>query len=923
MSKKDFPSPAAQWIWADKYDPEEANVTCEFERELHWLGGGPVSVAITADSRYRLTINGEWIMDGPARGYPDYGFYDEKVITDHLKIGANRIAVTVLHFGVDTFQYRRGEPGLLAAFYSDASEAPLLVTDERWKVRKAIEWTQRVPRISCQLGFEEHFDARVSQDGWEPARIAQKAKRPLQPRATGLLSRELKNISAPIRTETIRGLRQGWSIPLRWHLSPFPKGSNLHGMAGVLASQLNCTENLQIRLRLLGPITCSFIDGRQIEFQTDQDLQSGDLSLAPGAHLFTIGICTEYDHGTELAINYEATGAVEWKCPLPDDLTTWASTGPLWTAGIDTNCFLDRKGAPHGFSEPFIPPFGGTFLSHKEELQQQVLQLAGKPDMEKFSALTPDDFSIADAYLSVRTDRVEKGLLTEDSSLACGIRQLYDLGEMTVGFFTMEIEAAAGTVIDGYFFEYLQGERIQYMHQYDGISYRNSFRYTAGGGRQKFCSRQRRGFRYVQLVFRNGPVQIHRLGIIESTYAPKQRGSFHCSDERLNRIYATSQRTLLLCMEDTFTDCPSYEQVLWIGDAKNEALFSQYAFGATDLAEHSLRVAAHSLKQLPLVASQCPSGWDVIIPSFSFLWGMAVWETYWLSGNESFLRELYPALKANVDVALHYCVDRGLFSAPAWNFFDWTAIDQNRETVLHNSILLAAALEGAAHAARTLGLSDDHVFFASRRKQLIAAINQLWDIPAGAYRDAILPDGSLSESMCQHTSFLALLYDVVSERHRSQALENCLHPPEKMARVGSPNALFFLLEALRKSNCATETLALLQSSWGSMLDAGATTFWEMINQPHSDFPTRSHCHGWSSSPVYLLPQLFFHIECVEPGWRKVILRPRSLGLDFASAEVCTPHGLLKMEWHRGPDGKLKTTVQAPHEISVFVESLYE
>lgn len=920
MNKTDFPFPNAQWIWAGKYDSKEANATFEFERELHWRGGESVSVAITADSRYRLSINGEWIMDGPARGYPDYGFYDEKKISDHLKIGANRISITVVHFGVDTFQYRRGEPGLLAAFYSDSAEPPLLITDERWKVRRAIEWTQRVPRISCQLGFEEHFDARVPHGGWEQASVNEKAKRSLQPRTTGLLSRELKSISAPIRTEAIHSLRQGWSIPLRWHLSPFPKGSNLHGMAGVLASQLQCAESLQLRIHLLGPISCGFIDGRRIEFQTDQDLRSCDLSLTPGAHLFTIGICTEYDHGTELAIGYESTSAVEWKCPLPYGLTVWASTGPLWRNDLDTNCFLDGKDASRGFSGSFVPPFGGAFLSRKEELQQQVLSLAEKPVMEKFSALAPDDFSSADAYLSLRTDRVEKGMSAEAPSSECGVRQLFDLGEMTIGFFTMEIEAPAGTVIDGYFFEHLQKERLQYMHQYDGISYRNSFRYIARGGRQTFFSRQRRGFRYMQLVFRNGPVQVHRLGVIESTYASKQRGSFHCSDERLNRIYATSQRTLLLCMEDTFTDCPSYEQVFWVGDAKNEALFSQYAFGAFDLAEHSLRVAALSLQQLPLVASQCPSGWDVIIPSFSFLWGIAVWETYWLSGNADFLRELYPALKANVNTALRYCTDRGLFSAPAWNFFDWTAIDQDRETVLHNSILLAAALDGAAHAAQAIGFTDDHDFFVSQRKQLIVAINQLWAIPAGAYRDAILPDGSLSAGICQHTSFLALLYGVVEESHRAQALENCLHPSEKMTRVGSPNALFFLLEALLKSDCAAETLAQLRETWGGMLDAGATTFWEMINQRNSEFPTRSRCHGWSSSPVYLLPQLFFRIECVEPGWRKVVLRPQSLGLDFACAEVCTPHGLLKMEWHRGPDGKLKTTVQAPSEISVSVES---
>lgn len=916
MNKKDFPFPGAAWIWSLEHDPDEANATFEFKRELNWRGEGKVWVAIAADSRYRLCVNDEWIMDGPARGYPDYGFYDDEEITSWLKLGVNRISILVVHFGVDTFQYRRGEAGLLAAFYIKGDIVPLLVTDGQWQVRRAGEWLQRVPRISCQQGFEEHFDARVKREGWRSACLANNAGRVLERRMTGRLTREWKEITERISEQPIRCIQGGWSLALRWHLSPFPKGINLHGMAGVLAGRLECAEDTQLRVHVLGAIFCAFIDGQAIEFQVDQDLRRCDLSLARGSHILCVGICTEYDHGTELAIGYETEEEVQWKCPISEGANAWASTGPLWTSGVETNCFLDENGASHGFSGAFVPPFGSAFLRRKEELRQQVLQLARKPDLKKFSALKSDAFSQADAYLSLRTDHVT-------AEKATGVSRIYDLGEMSIGFFTMEIEAPVGTVIDCYFFEHLQGRRIQYMHQYDGISYRNSFRYIANGGRQKFVSKQRRGFRYVQLVSRSAPIQIHRLGVIEATYAPKQRGSFACSDEQLNRIYATSQRTLLLCMEDTFTDCPSYEQVFWLGDARNETLFAQYAFGATDLVEHSLRLAASSLRQLPLVASQCPSGWDVMIPSFSFLWAIAVWETYWQDGNEDFLQELYPALKSNLDAALLYCKDHGLFSAPAWNFFDWTEIDQNRETVLHNSMLLATALEGVAKAARIIGKDSDRDAYIVKRLVLVEAINRLWDDVRGAYRDAILPDGQLSERVSQHTSFLALLYDLVSEKRRSQVLENCLHPPENMTRVGSPNALFFLLEALRKGNCAKEALSQLRSSWGKMLDAGATTFWEMINQSSSEFPTRSHCHGWSSSPVYLLPQLFFNIRCVEPGWRKVIIRPQSFGLDFARAEVCTPHGLLRMEWHRDRDGKLRVAVQAPKEISVTVESIYE
>jgi alpha-L-rhamnosidase len=604
------PLSAARWIWAPEESAEETNVTFEFEGRLHWLGDERVGVAITADSRYRLLINDKWIMDGPARGYPDYGFYDEKEITDHLRFGENHITLIVVHFGVDTFQYQRGEPGVQAAFYNLESQAMRLVTDEKWKVRRAVEWMQRVPRISCQQEFEEHFDARIAKDGWRDACVREQAERSLRRRETGTLSCHAQDLGPAIQTEVIHGIHKGWSIPLRKHLPPFPRSGNLHGMAGVLASQLNCAHKTQIRLCLLGSVAYVYLDGERIELQMEQDLRQAEFDITAGPHLLSIGICTEYDHSTELAIGYESTDPVDWRSPILCGATEWASTGPLWSSASDTNCFLDKRGPSVGKSREFLPPFGGDFSRQKESLYRQVSELAQSPDLKRFSGLRTEDFSQADMYLHLRTDRLVQAIGEESPLSGSDVRQLFDLGEMTIGYIVMEVEAPAGTVIDGYLFEHRQGQTIQYMNQHDGISYRNCFRYIARGGRQTFLSRKRRGFRYAQLTVRHHSAQILRLEVIESTYSPQQTASFTCSDDQLNRNYAVSQRTLLLCMEDSFTDCPTYEQTFWVGDARNEALFAQYAFGAFDLSRHSLRLAAHSLSQLPLVASQCPSGWD-------------------------------------------------------------------------------------------------------------------------------------------------------------------------------------------------------------------------------------------------------------------------------------------------------------------------
>lgn len=947
-----FPFPGVPWVWTPEHDEREVNASFVFRRELFLPSKCAVYAAITADSRYWMSINGEHAASGPARGFRDLLFFDTVDVSSLFRPGINRIEITVTHWGIDTFQYQRGEPGLRVAFHDVDAGRLLPLSGEGWRVRRAVELEQRVPRISIQQGFEEHFDARaaatVPDTAWRPATVLEEngaaSGRGLQKRATGnfgRVSRPFKRVVLAERLQARSDTLAGWSLPVRRHFSPFPGSANQHGMAGVIASLFTNARPTRLRLCMIGAETRVWIDGVELGFDAEQEKRVGTRELAPGDHWVGIALCTERDFVTELAWTWEGEG--EWRCPLHGGKGgVWISTGPLWTRAEDTNCFMHKDG-PGALAEPasYIPPYGCVFSRDKPFLREKTATIASSRDLPGFLAaagagvriLESADFSAADAYLALRTDQVRKA--AGNSAIAGQLpgpleiavtpsRLLLDLGEMSVGCFEMILDCPAGTVVDGFFFEHLEesdaasdGIHIQYLHQGCSV-YRNSFRYTACEGRNVFLSRQRRGGRYVMLVFRSGPVRLHRVGLVEETYAPGAVATFDCSDERLNRIFAIASRTLLLCMEDTLTDCPTYEQAFWVGDARNEALFACQAFGAYDLARHCARLAARSLGELPLAASQCPSGWDVIIPSFSFLWTVSVWDFFWETGDQAFLRELYPALKSNLDTAARYCTDHGLFRAPAWNFLDWTPIDQDRQTVLHNSMLFAAALEVGMKTAQVLGHTAEAAEFSTRRTELVAAMQRLWDPARGAWRDALLDDGTPSEAISQHTSFLALLNGLASDSQRPDAVRNCLVPPTGMTRVGSPNAMFYLLEALRKEGRVEETLTLLRDFWGRMLDAGADTFWEMINPPGSEFPTRSHCHGWASSPVYLLPRLLFGIECVEPGWRRVVLRPAACGLSFARAQICTPHGLLDMAWHKAPDGTLDVRVNAPEGVTVNV-----
>ena len=138
-----------------------------------------------------------------------------------------------------------------------------------------------------------------------------------------------------------------------------------------------------------------------------------------------------------------------------------------------------------------------------------------------------------------------------------------------------------------------------------------------------------------------------------------------------------------------------------MGDARNESLFGYSVFGATDLAARCIRITGQSLERYPIAGCQTPSCWDVLLPAWSFLWGISAWDYYWSTGDKEFLREIWPAVIRNLRGAEKLCQQGGLFSGPFWNMFDWAGIDQSHQTVLHNSMFMVGAIDAALQGRPT------------------------------------------------------------------------------------------------------------------------------------------------------------------------------------------------------------------------------
>ena len=102
--------------------------------------------------------------------------------------------------------------------------------------------------------------------------------------------------------------------------------------------------------------------------------------------------------------------------------------------------------------------------------------------------------------------------------------------------------------------------------------------------------------------------------------------------------------------------------------------------------------------------------------------------------------------------------------------------------------------------------------------------------------------------------------------------------------------------------------------WGSLLERGATTFWEHYQESWPrGFCTAagmSLCHGWSVGPTYSLPAHVLGVQPLEPGFAKVLVEPRPADLAWATGAVPTPRGPVDVKWTRNAE-ELRMSLRLP------------
>ncbi len=210
-----------------------------------------------------------------------------------------------------------------------------------------------------------------------------------------------------------------------------------------------------------------------------------------------------------------------------------------------------------------------------------------------------------------------------------------------------------------------------------------------------------------------------------------------------------------------------------------------------------------------------------------------------------------------------------------------------------------------AQIADILGKSDDHAMYLKQAVRLKQVFNEeLFDKKRGYYIDGI---GTSHASL--HANMFPLAFGLVEDEN----MESVLDFIRSRGMACSVYGAQFLLDAVYGAHDAAYGLQLLTStgerSWYNMIRSGSTITMEAWDNKYK--PNQDWNHAWGAAPANIIPRKLMGIEPLEPGFRKIRIRPQPGSLQFAEVKHPTVRGDVSVKFTNDPGKSFQLEVHIP------------
>ena len=403
-----------------------------------------------------------------------------------------------------------------------------------------------------------------------------------------------------------------------------------------------------------------------------------------------------------------------------------------------------------------------------------------------------------------------------------------------------------------------------------------------------------KAFRYVNIV-RDDAVSFDDVSMLYEYADVKQRGSFTCSDEEINRILEVAKYTLELNTREFFIDGIKRDRWVWSGDALQSYLMNYYSYFDNPTVTRTIQ----ALRGKDPVTAHINT-----IVDYTFYWFISVYDYYLYTGDKKFIEQIYPKMQTMMDYCLSRRNKNGLIEGLSgdWTFIDWAAGLSKKGEISFEQMLFARSLEAMSLCANIV---QDNSNAANYKKLAGELKTKLFTLYWNSQKQALVHsriNGRQTDNVTRYANMFGIFFNYFTEAQKQQVKRSVLLN-DSIQKITTPYMRFYELEALSAMGEQAYVLKEMKSYWGGMLKLGATSFWEEYNPAKKGIDHlamygrkfgKSLCHAWGASPIYLLGKYYLGVKPTSPGYETYSVEPQLGGLQWMQGKVPTPDGDIEL-----------------------------
>ena len=388
------------------------------------------------------------------------------------------------------------------------------------------------------------------------------------------------------------------------------------------------------------------------------------------------------------------------------------------------------------------------------------------------------------------------------------------------------------------------------------------------------------------------------------------RGSFESDDKLLNEIWHTGAYTVQLCMQDYIWDGAKRDRLVWMGDMHPELMTVAAVFGKQRIIEESMDLVRNET-----VLPKMMNGFV----TYSLWWIIAQYDWFYFYGDMNYLQQQREYLVQLLRILIPQIDSTGKEHLNSGErLLDWANYENDLALHVGHQALLTISLNKGMDLCRVL-VEPDCVRSCGEALEKMT----MYKVP------------DCDEKSPNALLVLAGLVDPVVCNQNKLAI----NPLKNISTFHG----YYVLEARALAGDYAGCLDLIRRYWGTMIELGATTFWEHFDiewarnagridelpapekiNLHATYGSNCYtklrnslCHGWSGGPTAWLSHHILGVNIATYGSGKICISPHMPGLKEVCGTFPTQYGDIQIEHEKKKDGKIISKITTPDEIEII------